>query len=108
MIYRPSDIAREPGERVQYSDGRVQQPFPRFIGTWRRVKRLYLGLKHCENGIGRVAGLDLGGQAMGGNVFLRPLFVLLQSVFEDGLEVRGRGNRRIVWILGHCVVEELV
>ena len=91
MIYLPSDVAQEPGKRVQYSDGRVQQPFPHFVGIRRWIKRLDLGFKHCKNGIGRVAGLDLSGQAMGGNVFLRPLFVLLQSDFKDGLKVWGRG-----------------
>ena len=90
-IYRPSDGAHEHGERVQYSDGWVQQPLPRFIGTRRWIKCLDLGLKHGENGFQRVTGLDLGGQAMGSNVFLGLLFVFLQSVFKDGLEVRGIG-----------------
>jgi hypothetical protein len=42
---------------------------------------------------------------MSGNVLLRPLFVLLQSVRKDGLEVSGRGRSRR--ILGHGVFEEV-
>ena len=68
----------------------MQQSCPHLVGAWRWIKGLNLGLKHGENGIGRIARLDQSGQAMSGNVLLRPLFVLLQSVRKDGLGVWGR------------------
>jgi hypothetical protein len=40
-------------------------------------------LKDGENGAGRVAGLELGGEWMGKKIVLRALFVRFQGIIDD-------------------------
>jgi hypothetical protein len=56
-------------------------------------------LKDGENGIGRIARLELGDEGMCKEVVLRALLVCVQSVVDDQLEVGGlvvgRGRCRL-------------
>ena len=51
-------------------------------------------MKDGENGTGRIARLELGGEWMCKEVVLRTLLVIVQCVIDDELEVRGRGRGR--------------
>jgi hypothetical protein len=44
-------------------------------------------LKDSENGTGRIASLELGGEGMRKQVVLRTLFVFVQGIIVDYLEV---------------------
>ena len=101
--YHTNTVAEGGREREQDIDSRIQPLRQLFVGALRLIKGLYLGLKNGENGTGRVAGLELGGQGMGGNVFLRLIVVRLQSSCKNGLKVCGRGGRGRK--LGHSEVE---
>lgn len=59
--YRPSNGVEEPREGVQDIHRGIKPLCPPFVGTLRLIKSPYLGLKHGENGVGRVAGLELVG-----------------------------------------------
>jgi hypothetical protein len=90
--YHTNTVAEGRRKREQDIDSGIQPFGQLFVGTLRLIKGLYLGSKNGENGTGRVAGLELGGQGMGGNVFLRLLVVHLQSSCKNGLKVCGRGG----------------
>ena len=52
-------------------------------------------MKDGENGTGRIARLELGGEWMCKEVVLRTLLVIVQCVIDDELEIRGRGDGRV-------------
>jgi hypothetical protein len=98
--YQSNTVAEGGREREQDIDGRVHPLDPLFVGTLRLIELLDPSLKHGKNGTGAVAGLQLGGQRMRGNVALCLLFVLFQSSCKYCLEACGRGGGRRN--LRHC------
>jgi hypothetical protein len=44
-------------------------------------------LKDSENGVGRVAGLELGGKWMGKKITLGAFFIRFQGIIDDELEI---------------------
>jgi hypothetical protein len=51
-------------------------------------------VKDGENGTGRIARLELGGEWMCKEVVLRTFLVFVQCVVDDKLEVGGRDGRQ--------------
>ena len=64
------------------------------VCTLRLIEHLDLGSKQVENGTRSTAGLQLDGQGMRGNVFLRLFAVRFQCISDDCLKARGRGGGR--------------
>jgi hypothetical protein len=44
-------------------------------------------LKDCENGGGRVAGLELDGEWMGNEISFRAFSILFQRIIDDNLKL---------------------
>jgi len=57
------------------------------IAALRSIEILDLLVKHGENGSGRTAGLELGGEWMGKKIILCVFLVRFQGTIEDQLEV---------------------
>lgn len=61
--------------------------FRQHFETDQAIKRLYMGPKNGENGIGRAIGLQLDGWRMGANVHLCLLVRFQSASRKDCLEV---------------------
>jgi hypothetical protein len=90
--HHPNTITEGRRECEQDVYSGIQPLCPPFIGAL--IKRLDLGSEHGDDGTGRVARLQLGGEGMGGNICLRLLFVLVQSGSKYRLEAHGRCRSR--------------
>jgi hypothetical protein len=67
--------------------GWIKEPCQPLIAELRSIEILDLLVKHGENGSGRTAGLELGGEWMGKKIFVCLFLVRLQGIIEDQLEI---------------------
>ena len=101
--YRSNAVAEGRRECEQDIHSGIQPLCPLFASTLRLIEGLYLGSKNGENGSGRVAGLQLVGKGMGGNILLRLLFVRFPSSGKYCFKACGRCGS--VRNLRHRVIE---
>ena len=94
--YRTGALANSRRKCTEDLSGHVEPPSIATPGL-DKLLNLILFLKNGENGTGRVAGSELGGQSMREKVILRLLFVPTQSSIENGPKI----GRRCRGCLGH-------
>ena len=85
-----TDATRNSGRKCAEDVHGWAQPFGQsLVTTVRFVELSNFILKDSDDGVSRVAILELGGKRMRDEVFLRLLLVRLQGSLKDSLEVRG-------------------
>jgi hypothetical protein len=87
--FQANTLSERLREGIEDIHSRVQPFCPPFIATPGLVELLDLFLKDGENGTRRVAGLELCGKWMSNKVLFCTLFVCVQGIVEDELEVGG-------------------
>ena len=86
--YQANTLSKSVTEGIKDVYSRIKPLDPSIIATSGLIWPLNLLLKDVENGAGRIADLELGGEWMGKQVLLRALFILIQRIADDELEVR--------------------
>jgi len=85
--YQADTLSESLRESIEYIDGRIEPFCQPIIAGSRSIEFLYLLLEYDENGARRLAGLELGCEWMGKKIVFCLLFVGLQGVIENKLEV---------------------
>ena len=93
--YHTNSLSKCLRERIQDIHGWIEPICQPLIAASSSIEVLDLLLKHGENGGWRVAGLELGCEWMGEEIFLCLFFVFFQGIIEYELEVGGRGGRGV-------------
>jgi hypothetical protein len=78
---------------MQNVDRRTKPSLHSLVAAPGLVELVDLFLKYGQNGRGRVAFLEPGGERIGSEIPSSLLFICLESFFEDGVEIGSRHCR---------------